>query len=391
MVLNIIILVLSILVTGLSVWIIVSNKYKKRINELENQNCALLSQTQLNDNMINSVKNEFTKIAQESLKNQQEQLLSVHSTDLIHRFEIFKSEEINPVNKMLKDFKEAIDNYQKSHEIESLEIKNAVSTAEKYAKALTTNQNLKGEFGEHQLEQILKFSGLSENIHYTKQFVSGSAKPDFVINLPQGNHLIIDSKVILKNFIEYANNDFDPNCKKDFYKDLTDCIINLAKKNYEEIEGLNQPDFILMFIPIESCINLIYSDYDFQKAVELASSKNIIMVGMASLLVTLRLVNQLWATKNKTDNIENIITAGENLYNNITLHCQGLMSIKQAIENASIAITTEINRFIYRNNGSIFKEAEKLKGYGIEAKSTKSGKKIIQNSIPEEFLAAAEK
>ncbi len=387
MVLNIIILVLSIIIAGLSVWIVTSNKYKKRIQELENQNSALISQTQINENIINSVKNEFTKIAQDSLKNQQEQLLSAHSTDLLHRFEIFKSEEINPVNKMLKDFKEAIDTYQKSHEIESIEIKNAVSTAEKYAKALTTNQNLKGEFGEHQLEQILKFSGLVENIHYTKQFVSGNAKPDFVINLPEGNHLIIDSKVILKNFIEYANNDFSSNYKKDFYNDLTNCIINLAKKNYEEIEGLNQPDFILMFIPIENCINLIYSDYDFQKAVELASSKNIIMVGMASLLVTLRLVNQLWATKNKTDNIENIITAGENLYNNITLHCQGLLNIKQSIENASIAITTEINRFTHRNNGSIFKEAEKLKEYGIEAKSTKSGKKIVQNTIPDEFLS----
>ena len=88
---------------------------------------------------------------------------------------------------------------------------------------------------------------------------------------------------------------------------MTNCINNLAKKNYEEIEETNQPGFILMFIPIEACINTIYTDYDFKKIVELANSKNIIIVGTASLLVTLRLINQLWASKTRYDNVQNII------------------------------------------------------------------------------------
>lgn len=382
---EIIILSLSVVLAIVITWIAASFYYKNKITNLRTENTELKSRISLNENIVNEVKIEFAKIAQESLKNQQEQLISEHSNDLLNKLNLFKAEEIHPINKLLKDFKESIDNYQKNHQSESVEIKNAISTAEKYARALTTDQNLKGEFGEEWLEQILKFANLQENVHYTKQFCSDTVKPDFLLKLPDDKHLIIDSKVILKNYIEYRQTN-DETCKKAFLTDMTNCINTLAKKNYEEIPQTNQPGFILMFIPVEACVNLIYTDYDFNKIVELANSKNIIIVGTASLIVTLRLVNQLWASKTRYDNVQNIINVGQNLYNNIATHAQSLINIQQAIEKASTSIQTEINRFTTRNNGSVFKEAERLKEFGIEGKNSKSGKKIIENSIPNELL-----
>lgn len=389
MFLEIIILILCIIISGLVVWSIAAKFYQNKIISLQAENAELKIRAGLNENIVNQIKAEFSKIAQESLKNQQEQLLSEHSTDLKNKIELFKSEEITPLNKLIKEFKECIDSYQKSHKLESLEIKQAISTAEKYARALTTDQNSRGAFGEDWLEQILHFANLEENIHYTKQFATDDVKPDFLISLPNDKHIIIDSKVILKNFIEYRQNQDEiqnKHYKTAFLSDLTNCINNLAKKNYEEIPQTNQPGFILMFIPIETCVNLIYTDYDFKKIIELANSKNIIIVGTASLLATLRLVNQLWASKTQYDNVQNIITVGENLYNNIATHAQNLMNIQQAIEKAATSIQTEINRFTTRNNGSIFKEAEKLRDYGIESKSLKNGKKVNENNIHESFL-----
>lgn len=383
---EIVILVLSVAIGCLVCWIICSRFYQNRIIALESENIELRSRIGLNENIVNQVKVEFSKIAQESLKVQQEQLLSEHSSDLKNRMELFKSEELNPINKLLSEFKESLDNYQKSHQAESMEIKNAIMTAEKYAKALTTNQNSKGEFGEEWLEQILKFANLEENVHYTKQFSSDGVKPDFVINLPNDNYLVIDSKVILKNFIEYRQTD-DDTIKKLFINDLSNCINSLAKKSYEEIKGLNQPGFILMYIPIEACVNMVYTDYDFKSIVENANSKNIIIVGSASLLVTLRLVNQLWASKMQSDNIQKIIKVGENLYNNISNHAKKLVEIQRAIDETASIIRTEVNRFKTNYNGSIFREVEKLREYGISSKHSKSGKKIIENSIPTEFLS----
>ena len=104
------------------------------------------------------------------------------------------------------------------------------------------------------------------------------------------------------------------------------------------------------------------------------------------MLVTLRLVNTLWASKTGFDNVQNIIEVGENLYKYISAHAQNLMNIQSAIEKAAGAIQTEVNRFTARGNGSIFKEAERLRDFGIEAKSSKNGKKLSENSIPQEFL-----
>ena len=384
--LQIIILILAVIITGLMVWIFTSKHFQAQIETLREENMILKSQAGLNDNIVNEVKAEFSKIAQDSLKNQQEALLLEHSNDLKMRMEVFKAEELTPVNRLLKEFRESIDNYQKSHQSESLEIKNAIATAEKYARALTMNQNLKGEFGEDWMEQIFKFANLEENVHYTKQFTSDGVKPDFVVNLPNSKSIIIDSKVILKNYLDYRNDEDNDVLKKAFITDLTNCITSLAKKNYEEIPTLNQPGFILMYIPVETCINLIYSDYDFRKVVELANSRNIIIAGTSSLLVTLRLVNQLWASQVQYDNVQNIITVGENLYNNIASHAQNLMNIQQTIDKAAASIKTELNRFTARKNGSIFKEAEKLRQFGISSKEMKSGKKIVENTIPTEFL-----
>lgn len=381
--------ILCVILVGLTTWFFSSKFYEKQLLSLKTENLELKAKIGLNENIINTVKAEFSKIAQESLKNQQEQLLSVHSTDLKTKMDLFKAEEISPLNTILKDFKDSIDNYQKSHKEESLEIKNAISIAEKYAKALTTNQNSKGEFGEKLLEQTLNFANLKENVHYTKQFSQGATKPDFIIYLPENKHLIIDSKVILKNYLEYREAETECD-KKAFLNDLTTCINQLGNKHYEQIENTHQAGFILMYIPIESCVNLIYTDPDFRKILELANAHNIIITGTSSLIVTLRLVANLWTTKNSYDNVKNIIETGEKLYNNIATHAQNLLTIQSAIENASKSINSEINRFKEKNNGSIFKEAEKLHEFGIEAKNTKSGKKFIENKIPEEFLTTEE-
>ena len=381
--------ILFVILVGLTTWFFSSKFYEKQLLSLKTENLELKAKIGLNENIINTVKAEFSKIAQESLKNQQEQLLSVHSTDLKTKMDLFKAEEISPLNTILKDFKDSIDNYQKSHKEESLEIKNAISIAEKYAKALTTNQNSKGEFGEKLLEQTLNFANLKENVHYTKQFSQGATKPDFIIYLPENKHLIIDSKVILKNYLEYRETETESD-KKAFLNDLTTCINQLGNKHYEQIENTHQAGFILMYIPIESCVNLIYTDPDFRKILELANTHNIIITGTPSIIVTLRLVANLWTTKNSYDNVKNIIETGEKLYNNIATHAQNLLTIQSAIENASKSINSEINRFKEKNNGSIFKEAEKLHEFGIEAKNTKSGKKFIENKIPEEFLTTEE-
>lgn len=373
-------LLLLIILSGLLTGLAVSAFYGRKLERLKEENFTLKSQNSFNDNLLNELKLEFAKIAKDAVSSQQEALILQHGTDLKAKMELFKAEEITPVNTLLKEFKVTIDEYKKSHTQDTVEVKNAVAAAEKYAKALTSDQISRGAAGEDLLERILNFANFEENIHYSKQVSTGSGKPDFVIHLAGDRHIVIDSKAILKNYINYRQTE-DEVFKKEFINDITACINNLAKRHYEDIETLNQPGFILMYIPIEPCVNLIYTDKDFEKVIELANTKNIIITGTSSLLVSLRLINKLMISEIQNRNVQKIITAGERLYNNIAVHAQGLFNIRQALEKASETVQKEINRFTARNKGSIFKEAEILKQYGIKNQNS-SGSGA---AVPEEF------
>ena len=85
--------ILCVILVGLTTWFFSSKFYEKQLLSLKTENLELKAKIGLNENIINTVKAEFSKIAQESLKNQQEQLLSVHSTDLKTKMDLFKAEE----------------------------------------------------------------------------------------------------------------------------------------------------------------------------------------------------------------------------------------------------------------------------------------------------------
>ena len=115
MVLEIVVLVLSVAVTALTVWVLSSIHYKKSIDLLKEENLNLKTRAGLNENIVSEVKLAFSQIAQDSLKNQQEALILEHSRNLKSKMELFKAEELTPVNNLLKEFKQAIENYQKAH------------------------------------------------------------------------------------------------------------------------------------------------------------------------------------------------------------------------------------------------------------------------------------
>ena len=237
--------------------------------------------------------------------------------------------------------------------------------------ALTKNQNIKGSYGENLLDTILQACGMQEGIHYTKQFVTTSAslkddtehiiRPDIVINLPDNRHLIIDSKVTLTSYLECVE---DASRIKDFKTEVKKRIVDLANKNYQSAGSLWQPDFVLMYMPVETSINLLYEDYDL---INSAYRANVIIVGTASLLATIRLVNQLFAQQKQCESVNQIVSAGTNLYETFVQFCEDLMDVQKRFEDVNKKLNTTINRFKRgnKNKPSLFSQVEALRDYGI--------------------------
>lgn len=293
---------------------------------------------------------------------------------------------------MLNDFKNSIDEYKNQTVINTKEINNAIKTASDLTKILTTNQNLKGQFGEDCLEAILKTCYPNENINYIKQYQTQNEenkdiKPDYLIKLPNDKTILIDCKLNLEKYIEYKENeDIELNSQKknEFIKDLNTTINLLSNKKYETAKDISQAGFILMYIPLEPVLTTIYTDKDFLSVIKNANEKNIIIVGNSSVLTTIRLTKLLWAQNAQEENLDKIINIAQNIYEYISIHTQNLYKIKVLMEENYQNFNKEYEKLA--QNNKLFKLTEELREYGIQTNSKKQGKKLNEIKIHQDFL-----
>ena len=276
--------------------------YSKKIHALKEELITISAKSKSTEELQEIIKRDFVQLANETIKNEQEDLRKQNRESL--------EEKILPLTKELGEFKAKVEKFNLAgventtkivEQIGNLEKNNKVieQEAKNLVEALTKNQNVKGSYGEDLLDTILQSCGMVEGIHYSKQMVMTSAslkdneehiiRPDVVINLPNDHHLIIDSKVTLTSYLEYIK---DNDKLKEFKNEVKKRIVDLANKNYQNAGDLSQPDFVLMYMPIETSVNLLYEDAEL---INSAYKSNIIIVGTSSILATIRLVNQLMA------------------------------------------------------------------------------------------------
>lgn len=365
--------------------------HTKKNSEMKEDLIRLKAKFETSESLQDIIKRDFVQLANETIKNEQEDLRKQNREIL--------DDKIKPLSEKLQEFQKQVIDFHKTGEVNKTEIIKEIENlrnnsqklsedALKLTKALTMNQNIKGAYGEDLLDVILQSGGLKENIHYIKQFSTTSVsskdevvhkiKPDFVINLPNQKHLIIDSKLTLTSYLEYQETQ-NAQSKDNFKQAIKARIKDLSDKNYETAQGLSQPDFILLFMPIENCISMIYSDNDFQDILQLAYNSNIMIIGSASLLTIVRLVNQLWAIQSQYENSNKIALAGANLYETFVKFCENLQEIQKKFDDVSTLFTTTINRFKRNSakNPSLFSQVEILKSeYKVNA----------TQQIPQDFL-----
>ena len=350
--------------------------FSKRETASREELIKLRAKIETSENLQELIKRDFVQIANETIKNEQEDLRKQNRETL--------EEKILPLTKELGEFKakverfnltgventtkivEQIGNLEKNNKIIEQEAKNLVD-------ALTKNQNTKGSYGENLLDTILQSCGMQEGIHYTKQFVTTSSnlrdneehvvRPDVVINLPSNRHLIIDSKVTLTSYLDYIK---DADKIKEFKSEVKKRITDLANKNYQNAGDLSQPDFVLMYMPVETSVNLLYEDSEL---INSAYKSNIIIVGTSSLLTTIRLVNQLFAQQKQKESVAQIVNAGTNLYETFVQFCEDLTDVQKKFEGLGSQLNKTINRFKRgnKNKPSLFSQVEALKEFGINS------------------------
>lgn len=250
--------------------------------------------------------------------------------------------------------------------------------AHNLATALKGQSKMQGDWGEMQLEMVLEKSGLQKGIHFVTQATfrddDGAAKrPDFIIQLPENKHLIVDSKVSLTAFERYFNA-VDPSERDQHLKahitSIRSHVDNLSRTNYQMLYQVNAPDYLLLFVPLESALS-VASQAD-PKLFTDALERNIVLVTTSSLLATMRTVAHMWKQEKQTRSVLEIARQSGLLYDKFVSFVEDIRTIGARLDNARSAYDDAMNKLVNasRPGDTLIGKAEKIRELG--ARATKS-------------------
>lgn len=292
---------------------------------------------------------------------------------------------LNPLKENIKRFEEQV---QKSYKTESderitlkTEIKNLIDLnkqiseeANNLTKALKGENKTQGNWGELILEKVLERSGLVKDQEYRLQYSTSNddgkrIQPDAVIMLPDNKHIIVDAKVSLVAYEALVNSSSDEeraSLIKDHLASVRTHVKSLSEKNYPTSADFNTPDFVLLFIPIESSFSVaVQAD---QELFNFAWDKKIVIVSPSTLLATLRTIASVWKQERQTKNAIEIAKQSGALYDKFVGFLEDMDKIGKSLETSRSVYEAAMNK-LYKGTGNLVKRAQDIEKLG--AKTTK--------------------
>ncbi|BCG27785.1 hypothetical protein TUM18999_59760 [Pseudomonas tohonis] len=263
------------------------------------------------------------------------------------------------IDGMLKPFREQIEGFQKRiNEVHDASLQGNTSLnseikkvleiglqmskeANNLTSALKGDSQQRGAWGEAQLRRTLEMSGLIEEAHYEVQAAfkdaeGRSKQTDYLIKLPDGKHIIIDSKVSLVAYDRAVGSESPEEYQlamAEHVKAVRKHIDDLASKDYTNLAGIHSPDFVLMFMPIEPAyIEAMKHNKDL---FEYGYKKHIVLVSHTTLIPILRTVANLWMIERSNAEAREISEKAGEIYNQVCLVAERIGKLGGTLNTAS--------------------------------------------------------
>ncbi len=257
-------------------------------------------------------------------------------------------------------------------------------SAQNLADALKGEQKTQGNWGELALERILEMSGLQQGIEYEKQATlrdehNAILRPDFLIKLPDNKHIVVDSKVSLtafERFINAENDDVRKLALREHLVSINTHVKQLGDKNYSHLEGLQTPEFVLLFIPMEASFALAIKEEPdiYMKAWE----KRVVIVTPSTLLATLKTIESIWKQERQNANAVKIAIEAGRLYDKFVGFIDDLKKIEKNQTDVNKNFKEAFGK-LSEGSGNIVGKIEILKKLGAKA-----SKSIDQNLLEDQ-------
>lgn len=332
----------------------------------------LKSQKEYLEEVRKQSKTEFENLANQILESKTKNF-SEHTEKNLENILKPLKEKIATFEKRVEDSynSEAKERFALKSEVERLITLNEKMTQEtnSLTQALKGDSKFQGDWGEMVLANILEASGLREGHEYSVQHSllneEGDRKrPDVIINLPDNKHVIIDSKVSLKGYELYCRTD-DAALRADALKahlvSINNHIDELADQHYSRLKGVNSPDFVFMFIPIEPAYVLaVQNDHEIFTR---AWKKGIALVTSTVLMTSLKTVASIWKVEKQNRNSAQIATEAARLYDKFVGFVDDFEKIGRTFEQGQSQFKSAMGK-LKEGSGNVFKKMEMLRELG---------------------------
>ena len=361
------------------------------IAKLETMNLNL--QEKLNDQKKEL--EELQKKLTDAFKNLANDILEEKTKKFTEQNRTSLDELLIPLKEKIKDFESKVEQTDEKNRMSNKSLEEQINglkelnkkmsdDANNLTKALKGDVKIQGNWGEMILERILEESGLRKGIEYEtqgrgmglKSDEGNPSKPDFVIKFPDEKHVIIDSKVSLIAYERLMNSDSDEQKKgyrKELERSIKSHIDNLHGKYYHTREGLNTPDYVFLFMPIEASFTIaLHPDSSLFKY---GLDKKVIIVGPSGLMAILRTIESIWQQDNQTKNAKEIARQSGALLDKFVGFIIDLEKIDVNLKRTQNAYDDAVKK-LSTGSGNLISRAKRIETLGAKAKK----------QIPEKFI-----
>ncbi|WP_166846141.1 DNA recombination protein RmuC [Isoptericola sp. BMS4] len=316
--------------------------------------------------VLSSSNKQFLELAEQRLK----QSTVRHDEALSQREEAFKA-LVDPIGKSLEKVRAEVAEQEKRRiEFDSRLTENMRSLADVSGElrkgtsdlvtALRSSQE-RGAWGELQLQRVVEAAGMIEQVDFDVQVQATNddgetLRPDLVVNLAGGKHIVVDSKVAFLGYLE-AQQAEDPEVRDQrmaaHVRHMRKHVDDLASKRYWDLFD-HAPEFVVMFVPAESFLSAALERDP--ALMEEAARKNVILASPVTLLALLRTVAYSWRQQAMADNAQRVLKVGKELHSRLVTMTEHVTRMGKSLDGA----TKNYNRMIGSLERNVLTSARRM-------------------------------
>lgn len=343
---------------------------------LEGERTRYEEQLQLLRQARESLVQEFENLANRIFDAKQQKFSEQSSRTL--------NSSIDPLRKEIHDFRKKVEDAYDKENAERNKLVGQIVELQKQAQkvgedavllanALKGESKFQGNWGEVILERILEQSGLTKGREYETQVALKNEEgdrrnPDVIIHLPDQRDIVVDAKVSLTDYERYCRAELPDEKQRSLKQHILSIrahINGLSRKAYEQLEGVNSLDFVLIFVPVEAAFMLaLEHDHTLFRD---AYDKGIILVSPSTLLATLRTIHNIWRYEDQNRNAQQIAAEAGKLYDQLVLVVESLDDLGRHIDRSQEAWQQTRKRLV-DGRGNLIKKFEDIKKLGARTK-----------------------